>query len=400
MTLVYSLASRARPSVAAQRLPSPPDAVKVAIVHYWLVNMRGGENVLELLCDLFPDADIYTLVYDRDAISEKINRHRVTPSFVQRLPFGVRHYQKYLPLYPLAFEQFDLSGYDLIISSESGPAKGILPPPDSCHVCYCESPMRYIWNMYHDYRKGMSLFGKFLWAILSNYLRLWDFAGAQRVDHFIANSQNVRKRIQRYYKCDAEVVHCPVDFARFRNEPAEDFYLFVGQLIPYKKPDLAVEAFNRSGQKLVVVGDGAMRKELEKAAGPNVSIVGPKRGEELVSLYARCRGFVFPGEEDFGITPLEAMASGKPVIALGRGGALETVVDGKTGVFFDEADDVQGLLEALKRAEQTAWDVEAIRRHAQAFDNGPTREKLKTSILSAYRRFRESRKLPAPELAP
>ena len=278
--------------------------MKVALVHYWLVNMRGGENVLEMFCDIFPEADIYTLVYNPKVISEKINRHNVTTSFIQRLPGGVKHYQKYLPLHPFAVEQFDLSDYDLVISSESGAAKGVILKPETCHICYCETPMRYLWNMYHEERKGLGTLQKILWAAVSNYMRQWDYINSQRVDYFIANSENVRRRIKRYYGRDAEVIHCPVNFSRFYNAPDEDYYLFVGQLTPYKKADLAVQAFNKTNKKLIVVGDGPQRKYLEKIAGPNISIVGAKTGQELIDYYAKCKAFIFPGEEDFGITPL------------------------------------------------------------------------------------------------
>ncbi|HID97535.1 MAG TPA: glycosyltransferase family 4 protein, partial [Thermodesulfobacteriaceae bacterium] len=279
--------------------------MKVALVHYWLVDMRGGEKVLELLCDIFPDADIFTLVHDPARVSDKINSHNITTSFIQKLPLGIKKYQQYVPLHPFAIEQFDLSGYDLVISSESGVAKGVILPPDICHICYCHSPVRYIWNMYHEYRRELGILQRILWAVVANFMRQWDYINAQRVDFFIANSRNVQRRIKKYWNRESTVIYPPVHFRKFRCGPDEGFYLFVGQLNPYKKADLAVEAFNRNGLPLVIIGDGPQRRELEKKASGNITFLGKQPDDVLVDHYSRCRGFIFPGEEDFGITPLE-----------------------------------------------------------------------------------------------
>ena len=360
--------------------------MKIALVHYWLVNMRGGEKVIELLSDLFPTADLFTLVHNPSFVSQKINRHRIYTSFIQKFPLGNKMYRQYLPLHPIAIEQFDLSRYDLVISSESGIAKGVLLPPSTCHICYCHTPMRYLWNMYHEYRKELSFPKKVLWAIVSNYLRQWDYTNAQRVDYFIANSCNVQKRIKKYYSREAEVIHPPVDTNRFTSKPSEDFYLFLGHLNAYKRADLALRAFNRMNKKLVVIGDGPEKKALQRMAGSNIVFLGKQPDDIISDYYSRCRAFIFPGEEDFGITPLEAMASGKPVIAYGRGGALETVIDGQTGFFFHSRDP-EALVEAVLRSEKTKWDSLAIIDHAKKFDISNSRDKLYRFITESFEQF-------------
>jgi glycosyltransferase involved in cell wall biosynthesis len=342
---------------------------KVAIVHYWLVGMRGGEKVVEALCRLYPDADIFTHVHVPAAMSETLARHRITTSFISRMPMAARFYQRYLPLMPLALEQLDLRGYDLIISSESGPAKGIIPPPGAVHICYCHSPMRYIWNMFHDYRSRSGLLTRMLMPVFGHYIRNWDAISATRVDHFVANSRTVAARIRRYYRRESEVIFPPVDVDAFEVLPPErigDFHLMVGELVRYKRPELAVEAFNRSGRKLVVIGGGEMLAELKALARPNVTIMGPQPFAVLKDHYARCQALLFPGEEDFGIVPVEAMASGRPVVAYGRGGATETVVDGVTGVFFDEQS-VEAIDAAVERCARLDLDPRAIAAHARRF---------------------------------
>jgi glycosyltransferase involved in cell wall biosynthesis len=342
---------------------------KVAIVHYWLVTMRGGERVVERLLHLFPQADIFTHVYDPAHVSQAIAARPVTTSFIQRLPGARRHYQKYLPLMPMALEQFDLRGYDLVLSSESGPAKGVITNPDALHVCYVHSPMRYLWDHYHQYRDAAGAIDRALMPWLFHRLRTWDVASAARVDRYVANSRFIQRRIGRAWDKPSTLVHPPVAVDRFAPSPQVDAdYLWVGQLVPYKRPDLAVEAFNRLKLPLTLVGDGPMAARLRRLAGPTVTIVPRLDFATLRTRYARCRGLVFTAEEDFGIAPVEVMASGRPVLAFGKGGARDTVVDRRTGLFFAEQS-VASLVDGVARFE--AWlpgfDPAAAIRQARRF---------------------------------
>ncbi|MGA7807109.1 glycosyltransferase [Bradyrhizobium sp.] len=356
--------------------------MKVAIVHYWLVGMRGGEKVIEALCEMYPQADIFTHVYLPEMVSDRIRQHRVIPTFINSLPRAGRMYKTYLPLMPLALEQLDLRGYDLVISSESGPSKGIIPPSDALHVCYCHTPMRYIWNMYHDYREGAGRLTRLMMPPLAHYLRLWDVTSAARVDSFIANSTTVARRIHRYYGADSVVIHPPVDthaFAAVAASELSDSYLMAGELVSYKRPDLAVRAFNDMKLKLVVIGGGEMLDELRRLAGPTVTVMGSQPFEILRQHYARCRALIFPGEEDFGMVPVEAMASGRPVVAFGRGGATETVADGVTGVFFAEQT-VEAIVSAVKRLAALDIDPAKIAAHASRFGREPFFAKMRAHI--------------------
>jgi glycosyltransferase involved in cell wall biosynthesis len=322
---------------------------RVAIVHYWLVGMRGGERVLERLLRLYPQADIFTHVYVPERISDEINAHKVTTSFIQKLPAAARLYQKYLPLMPLALEQLDLSGYDLVISSESGPAKGVIAPPEARHICYCHSPMRYLWDSYHQYLDTAGRFSKLAMPLFFGSLRQWDTASAARVDAIAANSSFIRQRIRRAWGRDSTVVFPPVDVDSYR--PAEqrgDHFLWVGQMTPYKRADLAVEAFNRLKLPLLVVGDGPMARSVAKIAGPTIKIVPRLPYDELKRAYADCRALIFTGIEDFGIVPVEANASGTPVIAFGQGGVLDTIKPGASGLYYDEMT-ADSIVEAVQR---------------------------------------------------
>lgn len=374
------------------RRPREP-AVRVALIHYWLVTMRGGEKVLEALCELFPQADIFTHVYDPAAVSERLRRRPVRTSRIGRLPGARRHYQKYLPLMPLALEELDLHGYDLVISSESGPAKGVIPPPGSLHICYCHTVMRYVWDMYAEYARAAGPLLRPAYRWLAHYLRIWDVTAAARVDHFICNSEHVRQRVRKYYRRDAEVIHPPVDTEAFSPiDQREDFYLLLGQLVPYKRPDLAVEACTAMKRRLVVIGEGERWRSLRRKAGATVTFLGSQPQQVVRQHLAACRALLFPGQEDFGIVPVEAMASGRPVIAYGAGGACETVVEGETGLFFYEQTP-EALAEAIRRFEamEERFDPACIVRRARRFDRATFRERMQEAVERQLERHRTGR---------
>jgi glycosyltransferase involved in cell wall biosynthesis len=332
--------------------------MRTAIVHYWLLKMRGGEKVVEALCRLLPDADVFTLFYDPENVSEAIRSHTVKASFLNPLR---RHYRSLLPLFPIALESMDLRGYDLAISSESGPAKGVLTSADTRHICYCHSPMRYLWDLYptylHDWTR--SCWKKAAMAAFGCPLRVWDYSTSARVDEFAANSRNVQKRIWKAYRRESQVIYPPVAVEIFRWMPPGDSYLMVSELVTYKRAGDAVRCCTRTGRRLKIVGDGPEYASLKKQAGPNVEFCGRVSPAELRDLYSRCRALLMPGEEDFGIVAVEAMASGKPVVALGRGGVLEAVPP-SGGVFYNDPGD-EALEQALTRFEE----VESLVRPAE-----------------------------------
>ena len=324
--------------------------MRVAVIHYWLLYYRGGERVLRAILDIFPKADIYTLFADKKLVSRYFPTHSVHTSSLDRIPFKKALYHYLLPLMPAALERFELEGYDLIISSESGPAKGIIPPPSAKHLCYCHSPMRYLWDLRRDYLSRMSPLTRSLFRSASHRLRIWDTTSSTRVDSFLANSGFVRDRIEKYYRRKSVVVHPPLDIAPFFYKPEEGYYFILSHLVPYKRIDLAVEAFNRLGIRLVIAGGGPEAKRLRRQARENIQFTGPISHPQSLDLYARCRAFVFPGKEDFGLTPLEALASGKPVIAYKSGGVEDTLTE-KTAVFF-HSQTPQALEEAVLEMEK------------------------------------------------
>lgn len=369
--------------------------MKTALLHYWLTNMRGGEKVLAALGEMLPEADIFTHAFGK-GMREKgegtryegegrrdggegtsWKGHRVTESFIARLPLGRRHPQAYLPLMPAATRSLNLDGYDLIVSSESGPIKGIRKPVGARHICYCHTPMRYVWDMYDDYYRASGVGGKIAMKLFTPYMRREDLKSADSVDTFIANSAFVAERIRRIYGRDSVVVHPPVDVEFFAESGAlpqsfpfepKLYYLYAGELRDYKRPDLAVEACLKMNRKLVVVGNGKMRERLLRRVETrnNVIFLGRVSDDELRGVYSNAKALLFPGMEDFGIVPVEAQASGVPVVAFGKGGALETVVDGQTGTFFTQATSAS-LCEAIEHFEKVQWDGARCRINAKRF---------------------------------
>jgi glycosyltransferase involved in cell wall biosynthesis len=384
------------------QLPDLLSTLRVAIVHYWLVRLRGGERVLEVLADMFPQADIFTLVLDPKALPPSLKSRNIATSFLQKIPGIRRHYRKFLPLFPLALEQFNLDEYDLVISSESGPAKGVLTSPRTCHICYCHTPMRYVWDMYHQYRakKGMGIVSRSVFRLAAHYMRMWDVAAAARVDYFVASSQNVAARIFKHYRRRATVIHPPVEVsAGYISSQVEDYYLVVSELAGYKRVDLAVEACNRLRRPLRIIGEGEEYTRLRRLAGPTVKFLGHLPDEAVRENYACCRALLFPGEEDFGIVPVEAQSFGRPVIAYGRGGALETVLGGfpansyapesSTGVFFAEQS-AESLVEAIRffEANENRYSPALIRQRAERFDVSCFKSGMRTFINLKMQEYR------------
>lgn len=358
--------------------------LKIAIVHDWLVSMRGGEKVLEILCELYPNATLITLLHIKGTLSPTIESMKIETSFINKLPLK-KKYRNYLPLFPSAIESINFSGYDLIISSSHCVAKGAQPNGGALHICYCHTPMRYVWEMYDEYfgKDKAGFITRTAMSFFAPRLRKWDVETSRRVHCFVANSYNVSRRIKEYYNREADVIYPPVDASLFRlSEKSDDYFLIVSALVPYKKVELAIEAFNRNGKKLLIVGTGPESLKLKSAAKNNIKFLGWCNDDELAKLYTGCRALIFPGFEDFGIVPLEAMACGKPVIAFGKGGVLETVVgkgENVTGVFFYEQT-VDALINAIDDFEKTKFDSQMIRDHALKFDRAMFKEKIKEYI--------------------
>ena len=368
--------------------------MKTALIHYWMISMRGGEKVLAELCRIYPDADIFTHAWNSDRLREPFSSHKITETFISRFPGARNGCQKYLVFMPEALRRLDLSAYDLVISSESGPAKGIRKPSGALHVCYCHTPMRYLWDMSDLYYQTAGIAGKISMKLFLNRLRDYDRRSADSVDRFIANSAFVADRIRRVYGRESTVIHPPVDTAFFSDParpgaraPKRDFYLCAGQVTPYKRVELAVLASLKLGRRLVVAGDGpGLKRAKESAAGsPLITFTGRCSDERLRDLYTNARALIFPGIEDFGIVPLEAQAAGTPVIALGQGGALETVLPGRTGIFFPEQS-VEALAGAIEDFEAVPdWDPGICTRHASKFNPERFHAEIDAFIRSALK---------------
>lgn len=325
---------------------------RVAIVHDWLVTYGGGERVVELLHEVFPQAPVYTLVYDKKNLSPVFDDYDVRTTYLQKIPGAVHWYKNLLTLMPGAFERLDLTEYDIVISSCSSCSKGVITRADAVHICYCHTPIRYIWSHYHEYRNHSGWLKRLLIPFLTHRIRMWDFQAAQRVDFFLANSKTTAQRIKKYYGRESNVVYPGVHMnERPASEQPEEFYLVVGRFTHYKRIDLAVQACTNLKRRLIVVGGGDEEKTLREIAGDCVTFAGRLSDEEICDLYWSAKAFLFPGEEDFGITPVEAQSAGCPVIAYGRGGATESVIDKKTGVFFYEQT-VEAMEDAIERFER------------------------------------------------
>ncbi len=344
---------------------------RTLLVHDWLTGMRGGERVLEWLCRGFPGAPIYTLFHDRAAVSDTINAHPIRVSGLGRVPGLARRYRAGLPLFPAAIEHFRAEPADLVLSTSHCVAKGFRPPPGARHVCYCFTPMRYAWT-FHDEYLGRG-WKRRLAAPLLARLRAWDRAASARVDRFVTLSRHVRERVRRFYGRDADVVYPPADTDFFTPGPAPDaggYDLIVSALVPYKRIGLAVQAYGALGFPLRIVGSGSEFERLRRGAPANVAFLGRRSDDEVRALYRGCRLLVFPGEEDFGLVPVEAQACGRPVVAFERGGVCESVVAGRTGLFFGEPTP-EALADAVRRAAARPWNAEEIR--AQALNFTPQR---------------------------
>jgi len=381
--------------------------VKVALVHDWLNGMRGGEYVLEALCDLYPDADIFTLFCDPEKISDKIKGHKIHTSFIQNLPFRKTFYRHYLPFFPAAIERFDFNEYDIVISSSHSVAKGARCGNNTLHICYCHSPMRYVWDRFDDYfpKSGTNFLRYELIKRIASRLRRWDLETAGRVDLFIANSRFVQWRINKYYGRPAAVIHPPVDTEYYTpgSSNKSEFFLTSGALVSYKKTDVIIEAFRNMDEKLVVTGDGPEMKKLVYAAPDNVDFTGWLDREKLRDYYRNCKALIFAGVEDFGIIPVEVQACGKPVIAFGQGGLLDSVMgpstedymnhrDFKSGLFFNEQSP-QSIREAVDIFKKMEFDLEAIARHAQKYSGANFSLAISKIVSGAYDDFKQNRKI-------
>ncbi len=366
--------------------------MNTAIIHEWLVTLAGAESVLQSIYKLYPGT-IYTLFHDKDGIvGAPFAEAPIYMSMLQRLPFGKNHHRAFLPLYPMAIEQFDLREYKLVISSSYAVAKGVLTSSDQLHICYCHSPMRYIWDLTFQYLEASGLSGglkSFIVRAIFHYIRLWDASSAIRVNEFIANSHYIANRIQKCYNRPATVIYPPVDVDKFSvGHKRENYFITVSRLVPYKRIDLTIRAFNELNLPLVIVGEGPAEKELKKIANKNITFVGHLQAEALADHLKCARAFVFCAEEDFGIVNVEAQACGIPVIALGKGGALETVLKDKTGMFFYKQD-VQCIIDTIREfcAKEASFDPQVIRANAEQFPRSRFEREFKSFVDSAWERF-------------
>ncbi len=369
--------------------------MRVALVHDHLAQDGGAEKVLRVLAELFPKAPIYTLLYDKKNVDKYFKDREIRSSIIQRLPGGIKHYQWYMPFMPMAVEFFDLSDFDIVISDASAFAKGVITTSDTLHICYCHTPTRYLWDYTHRYIAELK-YNKYFKKIISlvlNAVRVWDRAAADRVDSFVANSQTVKKRIAKYYRHNSVVIYPPVNINNFHlSKKVDDYFLIGGRLAPYKRVDMVIEAFRELDLPLKIFGSGVDLPRLKKLAGSanKIEFLGRVNDQELAELYCRAQAFLYPQEEDFGITAVEAMASGRPVIAFRRGGARETVVDGKTGLFFDKQSP-SAIVKKVKEFFSHNFDPIFIRNHAKKFSEQVFKENIMNHINNEWEKFKLSR---------
>ncbi len=376
-------------------MPTP----KIALVHEWLVDYSGSERVVEQMLNEYPGSDIFSLVeFLPEDLKWFIKDKKVNTSFIQKLPFAKKKYRNYLPLMPLAAEQLDVSNYDLILSSNHAVSKGVITNSNQLHICYCHSPIRYAWDLYFQYLKEAKL-EKGLKALLAkmilHYIRIWDYGAARRVDHFIANSHYIANRIKKVYQRESTVIYPPVAVNNFSaDHPKEEYYLTASRMVPYKKIDLIVQAFSQMPDKrLIVIGDGPDFRKVKQIAGKNIELLGFQPFKELKKYMEKAKAFVFAADEDFGIVPVEAQACGVPVIAFGKGGVLETVIENETGVFFKEQNS-QSLIEAINTFEKNIdqFDATIIRRNAERFSQLKFREEYSDFVNNKYKEFKNAPK--------
>lgn len=366
--------------------------INTAIIHEWLVTLAGAESVLQSIYKLYPGT-IYTLFHEPDQIKGSLFENEIIKtSMLQRLPFAKNHHRFFLPFFPMAVEQFDLREHKIIISSSYAVAKGVLNSSDQLHICYCHSPMRYIWDLTFEYLEAAGLSGglkSFFTRMILHYIRMWDVISSNRVNEFIANSRYIAHRIWKCYNREAAVIYPPVDVDRFYiSEKREKYFITVSRLVPYKRLDIMIQAFNYLKLPLLIVGDGPSKDKLKRLAGPTITFAGQQTSKQVEDLLSKARAFVFCAEEDFGIVNVEAQASGLPVIAFGRGGALETVIDGTTGLFFYKQD-ISELIETVKRflLNEDIYDPHVIRRNAERFPRSRFEHEFRTFVENAWQRF-------------
>jgi glycosyltransferase involved in cell wall biosynthesis len=366
--------------------------MKIALIHDHLAQAGGAEKVLEAMCELFPDAPIYTLLYEPENVDKYFKNRRIRTSIIQHLPGGIKHYQWYMPFMPMAVEFFNLSDYDIVISDASAFAKGVITSTNTLHICYCHTPTRYLWDYTHQYIEELP-YNKYFKKVISlvlNYIRIWDRTAADRVDFYIANSKTIKSRIAKYYRRSSTVIYPPVDVNRFQvSEKTGEYFLIGGRLARYKRIDIVVEAFKQLGLPLKIFGDGVDLSRLKEIAGEtsNIEFLGRVTEEEKAELYKNCKAFINPQEEDFGITVVEAMACGRPVIAYQQGGATETVVENQTGLFFTEQT-VASLVACIQKFDESSFSAQAIRHHAEQFSIEKFKNQMTETVQREYERFK------------